>query len=195
MIRRLIDISVSLIGLFVLLPLFLLISIWIRFDSPGPIFYRARRSGKNGKVFGLYKFRSMIVDADKNGPGITTACDTRITHSGRFLRKTKLDELPQLVNVLCGHMSLVGPRPEDPRYVELYTDTQREVLKVKPGITSAASLKFRNEAELLSGPNWEDFYRNEVMPNKLAIDLEYLSQRNLLTDGLLILRTTAAMFR
>lgn len=131
----------------------------------------------------------MVVGADKLGPGITTAQDPRVTPIGRFMRRTKLDELPQLVNVLKGEMSLVGPRPEDPRYVALYTPTQRQVLSVRPGITSPASLQFRNEAEALKGAGWEAVYINELMPAKLQIELDYLQRRTLLTDLRIILQT------
>lgn len=194
-IRRFVDLLISAIGLFLISPFLCLIAIWIKFDSSGPALYRAQRVGRDGEIFGLFKFRTMYVGADKVGPGITTFGDQRITSSGRFLRRTKLDELPQLVNVLLGDMSLVGPRPEDPRYVELYTTAQRNVLKVRPGITSAASLKFRNEEEILSGANWEDDYRTKIMPTKLAIDLDYLAKRTLVTDGLLVVRTAFSMFR
>ncbi|MCB0048903.1 MAG: sugar transferase [Caldilinea sp.] len=192
-IRRLFDVAASALGLLLLSPLLLLLAIWVRLDSPGPIFYRARRVGRGGDLFALYKFRSMVVDADRQGPGITVSADRRVTRAGRFLRRTKLDELPQLLNVLKGEMSLVGPRPEDPRYVALYTPEQRGVLAVRPGITSAASLAFRHEEQLLGGANWETIYREQVMPAKLAIDLAYLEQRTLLSDLRLILRTVAAM--
>jgi len=192
-IRRLFDVAASALGLLLLSPLLLLLAIWVRLDSPGPIFYRARRVGRGGDLFALYKFRSMVVDADRQGPGITVSADRRVTRAGRFLRRTKLDELPQLINVLKGEMSLVGPRPEDPRYVALYTPEQRGVLAVRPGITSAASLAFRHEEQLLGGANWETIYREQVMPAKLAIDLAYLEQRTLLSDLRLILRTVAVM--
>lgn len=193
-IRRIIDILIPLFSLLILwLPLGL-IALWIKIDSPGPVFHQALRSGKDGKLFKLYKFRSMVVDADKQGPGITAAGDSRITKPGEFLRRSKLDELPQLFNVLKGDMSLVGPRPEDPRYVELYTPAQRTVLSARPGITSAASLTYRNEEEMLSQPNWEEIYRAEVMPAKLGIDIEYLSKRTLLSDAKLVMRTIGSMF-
>ena len=128
---RVLDLNISVLGLIFLSPLFLLLAMVIKLTSPGPIFYRARRVGKDGQLFYLYKFRSMRVDADKQGPGITAANDARITAVGRFLRRTKLDELPQLINVLKGEMSLVGPRPEDPRYVALYTLEQRQVLRAR----------------------------------------------------------------
>ena len=170
-------------------PLFLVIALLIKLSTPGPVFYRAVRIGKDGLPFRLYKFRSMVMGADKSGPGITTAADRRITPVGRFLRKTKLDELPQLINVLRGEMSLVGPRPEDPRYVAYYTPDQRQVLRVRPGITSAASLRYRDESALLTGSDWETTYILCVMPQKLAIELAYLQHRNLLTDLKLVLLT------
>ena len=190
---RAIDLPASLIGLVLLSPLLLLLSVWIKLDSRGSIFYRARRVGKDGKLFQLFKFRTMIVGADKAGPKITISGDDRITKVGRFLRRTKLDELPQLINVAKGEMALVGPRPEDPKYVAFYTPEQREILRVRPGITGAASLVYRNEEEQLAGPDWELTYRTEVMPAKLSLDLEYLSRRNVWTDLSLIAQTILAM--
>lgn len=193
-VRRIIDILIPFFSFFILWIPFLLIALWIKMDSSGPMFYRATRVGQGGKLFGLYKFRSMVVEADKSGPGITTSGDSRITRSGRFLRRTKLDELPQLFNVLLGDMSLVGPRPEDPRYVDLYTPTQRRILESKPGITGAASLKYRNEEDELVGEDWEEIYLNQLMPDKVAIEQNYLLQRTLLTDVTLIYQTVRAMF-
>jgi lipopolysaccharide/colanic/teichoic acid biosynthesis glycosyltransferase len=189
MLKRGFDVVASGVGLIVLSPLFFVIAIAVRFNSKGLVFYRARRVGRYGNQFLLYKFRSMITDADQIGPGITSAQDNRITSVGRFLRRTKLDELPQLINVLRGEMSLVGPRPEDPRYVELYTPEQREILRYRPGITSMASFRYRNEEQRLSGDDWERTYVDQVMPAKLAIDLEYARRANLFTDIWLILRT------
>ncbi len=145
--------------------------------------------------FELYKFRTMIVDADKIGPGVTASGDTRVTPVGKFLRRTKLDELPQLLNVLKGEMSLVGPRPEDSRYVMLYTPAQRQILDFVPGITSAASLAYRNEEEMLTGDDWETVYQTKVMPAKIAIDLEYMATANILTDLNLIFQTIFSMAR
>ena len=190
---RLLDLVASGLGLVVLSPLLLLTAFAVRLDSPGPVFYRAPRVGRDGVPFRLYKFRSMIADADRRGPGITVAGDRRVTRTGAFLRRTKLDELPQLINVLCGEMSLVGPRPEDPRYVAHYTPDQRQVLRVRPGITSAASLRYRNEAALLTGPDWEKTYVENIMPQKLAIELAYLQRKNLLTDLELIMLTLRAV--
>ena len=176
-------------------PLFLLVGLTIKFDSPGPVFYRAQRVGKDGERFRLHKFRSMVSGADRQGPAITAKGDNRITNVGRKLRRSKIDELPQLINVLKGDMSLVGPRPEVPEYAELVPPAQRQILlSVRPGITSAASLAYRHEEQLLAGDDWEATYRNEVLPAKLDIDLEYLSQRTLRSDVELILRTIMAMF-
>lgn len=194
-VRRLLDVIAAAGGLIVLSPLFLLTAVLIKRDSPGPVFYRARRAGKDGHEFRLYKFRSMVAGADRQGPGITAAGDNRVTKVGRMLRQTKLDELPQLINVLTGDMSLVGPRPEDPRYVALYTDEQRQVLAVRPGITSAASLTYRDESALLAGEDWERQYIQEIMPHKLAIDLDYQARRTLASDLNLILRTVLALMR
>ena len=193
--RRLLDVIAAAGGLIVLSPLFLLTAVLIKRDSPGPVFYRARRVGKDGHEFRLYKFRSMVADADRQGPGITASGDSRVTRVGLMLRRTKLDELPQLINVLTGDMSLVGPRPEDPRYVALYTDEQRQVLAVRPGITSAASLTYRDESALLAGEDWERQYIQEIMPHKLAIDLDYQARRTLASDLNLILRTVLALMR
>jgi lipopolysaccharide/colanic/teichoic acid biosynthesis glycosyltransferase len=193
-IRRLVDIVAACVGLALLSPILTIIALAIKLDSPGPLFHRAQRVGKDGQLFNLFKFRSMVADAAQRGPGITAAGDSRITPVGRLLRRSKLDELPQLLNVLAGDMSLVGPRPEDPGYVALYTPAERQVLRVAPGITSAASLAFRHEEQLLSGPDWEERYRTVVMPAKLAIDLAYLKRRTLWSDLGLILRTVAALF-
>ena len=195
MLKRTFDLLASALGLIILSPIFALIALLIRLTSPGPVFYRARRVGQGGREFTLYKFRSMVADADRRGPGITTAGDPRVTSIGRVLRRTKLDELPQLWNVLRGDMSLVGPRPEDPRYVALYTPEQRRVLDVRPGITSLASIEYRNEEAVLHGPDWEQHYIHEVMPAKLAIDLRYVQRATLFTDLLIILRTLLALFR
>lgn len=193
--KRTIDLVAAACGIVLLLPLFLLIALVIKVQDRGPVFYRAWRVGKDGCPFRLYKFRTMVVDADRAGPGITTHGDPRITRTGAWLRRTKLDELPQLFNVLIGDMSLVGPRPEDPRYVRLYTPEQYTVLRVRPGITSAASLTYRHEERVLAGSDWETTYREVVLPEKLAIDLDYLDRRNVFTDLILVWRTILSMFR
>jgi lipopolysaccharide/colanic/teichoic acid biosynthesis glycosyltransferase len=183
------DLIASGIGLLMLSPVFLIIGLAVKITSAGPVFHRAERVGQDGHLFKLYKFRSMVLDADRRGPGITAKDDPRVTRVGRFLRRTKLDELPQLINILQGEMSLVGPRPEDPRYVALYTPQQRQVLVVRPGITSPASLHYREEETLLSGEDWETTYVKEILPHKLAIDLAYLRRRTFWTDLILILKT------
>lgn len=189
MLKRGFDLLASGIGLVVLSPFLALVAIAVRLDSPGPILYRARRIGRHGEEFHLYKFRTMVANADRKGPGITVAYDKRVTRVGRILRRTKFDEFPQLINVLLGQMSLVGPRPEDPRYVAYYTPEQREVLTVRPGITSLASVQFRNEEETLVGPDWERTYIELLMPAKLAIDLEYARNASLAQDIILIIKT------
>jgi lipopolysaccharide/colanic/teichoic acid biosynthesis glycosyltransferase len=195
MLKRPFDFLSALLGLIILSPLFLITSLLIKLTSPGPIFHRGKRVGRNGKLFNLYKFRTMIVHAAAVGPGITFNNDPRITWFGYLLRRTKIDELPQLINVLKGEMSLVGPRPEDPRYVTQYSHEQRQVLNVRPGITSAASLVYRNEEQMLARADWEKLYRTEVLPAKLAIDLDYLSHRTFWSDVGLIFRTIIAIFR
>jgi lipopolysaccharide/colanic/teichoic acid biosynthesis glycosyltransferase len=193
--RRAIDIIASGPGLLLISPIFAVVGLLVKVDSPGPVFFRGKRVGKGGKLFHVYKFRTMVADAAKRGPGITSAGDTRVTRVGRFLRRTKLDELPQLINVLKGDMSLVGPRPEDPRYVATYTLEQQRVLDVRPGITSPASLRFRHEEELLEGEDWEDTYREEILPTKLRIELDYLERRWIAKDLNIIICTLLALFR
>jgi lipopolysaccharide/colanic/teichoic acid biosynthesis glycosyltransferase len=193
MAKRLFDVLASLAGLVILSPLFALIAVAVKLDSPGPVFFRGRRVGRNGRLFDIYKFRSMVVDADRKGPGITTAGDPRITRVGNALRRTKLDELPQLINVVRGEMSLVGPRPEDARYVALYTPEQRRVLSVRPGITSPASLRFRQEEDLLRGEGWRRVYREQVLPAKLQIELDYLEGASLWRDLGILVQTVLAL--
>jgi lipopolysaccharide/colanic/teichoic acid biosynthesis glycosyltransferase len=191
--KRLFDVVVGTLGLIALLPLLLGIALAIKLTSPGPLFYQATRIGRDGKPFHVYKFRSMVVNADKIGPGVTGAADSRVTPVGRFLRDYKLDELPQLLNVVQGTMSFVGPRPEDPRYVALYTEEQRRVLTVRPGITSLASVTYRDEEAILVGDDWEQKYIHEVMPAKLALDLDYIDKQSLRLDISIILKTLGAI--
>ncbi|HXH37637.1 MAG TPA: sugar transferase [Thermoanaerobaculia bacterium] len=188
---RLLDIVASIAGLLLLSPLFVIIGLAVKVSSPGPVFHRAERVGRGGKIFFLYKFRSMRTGAA--GPAISTACDSRITGVGRLIRKMKLDELPQLMNVLIGEMSLVGARPEDPKYVALYDEEQRQILAARPGMTSPASLAYRSEQELLVGPDWERIYIDRIMPDKLRLDLEYQRRRSVVTDIGLIVRTIGAL--
>jgi lipopolysaccharide/colanic/teichoic acid biosynthesis glycosyltransferase len=193
--KRILDFVVTALGLIVASPLLLLLCLLIKLSDNGPIFYRANRIGKGGVPFAVYKFRTMIVDADKIGPAVTASGDSRVTPIGAFLRRTKLDELPQLLNVLNGEMSLVGPRPEDPRYVALYLPAQRQILDFVPGITSAASLAYRHEEQMLTGDDWETVYQQQVMPEKIAIDLAYMGSANVFTDLKLIFQTVFAMAR
>jgi lipopolysaccharide/colanic/teichoic acid biosynthesis glycosyltransferase len=195
MLKRRFDVIVSALGLLVLSPLLLVLALLVKLSSPGTVLYRATRVGLDGQPFRLLKFRSMVANAAQIGPAVTGAADSRITPIGRFLRRTKLDELPQLLNVLRGEMSLVGPRPEDPRYVALYTPEQRRVLSVRPGITSPASIAYRSEEAMLTGDDWETHYIQHVMPAKLEIDLQYVERASLLYDLKLIFRTFISLFR
>jgi len=195
MLKHILDFVVASAGLVILSPLFALVALWIRLDSPGPVFHRGERVGQAGRQLRVFKFRTMVVNAARIGPGITAGDDPRVTRAGRFLRKTKLDELPQLINVVRGEMSLVGPRPEDPRYVALYTPEQQRVLSVRPGLTSPASVRYRDEASLLQGDDWERVYRERVMPDKLSLELEYLQHANVWSDLRILARTLEAMFR
>ena len=191
--KRVFDIIASGIGLLLLSPLFVVLAIWIKLDSEGPVFYRQVRVGKNNKDFKIFKFRSMRVNSDK-GSLVTIGEDPRITRSGRFIRKMKLDELPQLINVLIGDMSLVGPRPEVRHYVDYWTPQQMTVLCVRPGITDPASIKFRNENELMGKTDDpERFYIETVMQEKLEMYLKYVSHHSLMGDLGLIFRTIAAI--
>ena len=176
---RFFDFILSLVGLVVLAPIFIVLAIWIKIDSKGPVFYKQVRVGQNGVDFGLFKFRSMVVDADKKGLITVGGRDPRITRSGYFIRKYKLDELPQLINVLVGDMSLVGPRPEVRKYVELYTDEQQKVLSVKPGITDYASIEYMDENEILGKSNDpEKTYIEEIMPEKIKYNMKYIQNKN-----------------
>ena len=176
---RFFDFILSLVGLVVLAPIFIVLAIWIKIDSKGPVFYKQVRVGRNGIDFGLFKFRSMVVDADKKGLITVGGRDPRITRSGYFIRKYKLDELPQLINVLLGDMSLVGPRPEVRKYVELYTDEQQKVLSVKPGITDYASIEYMDENEILGKSNDpEKPYIEEIMPEKIKYNMKYIQNKN-----------------
>jgi len=196
MLKKIFDFLFSSFFLIILSPVFLFIAIWIKLDSKGPVLYLQKRVGLNNQDFNLVKFRSMRVNADKNGLLTIGGRDPRITRSGYFIRKYKLDELPQLINVWWGDMSLVGPRPEVRKYVDLYSEEQLRVLSVKPGISDFASIRYRNEAELLAAaPDPEAFYIQTVMPDKLRINLEYVDHGNFLTDIKIIVGTIRAIFR
>jgi lipopolysaccharide/colanic/teichoic acid biosynthesis glycosyltransferase len=189
-VKRLADILLSFIGLLILLPFFLVIAIVIAIDSRGGVFFLQTRVGKNNKDFKLFKFRTMRVDSESKGQLTIGGRDNRITKAGFFLRRYKLDELPQLLNVLFGNMSLVGPRPEVRKYVDMYTAEQLQVLSVKPGITDYASIKYADESELLAkAENPEQFYIETVMPDKLAINLEYIKNRSFGADMGILFKT------
>ena len=189
MLKRIFDITLSLFGLIILLPFMLIIAILIKFDSKGTVFFKQIRITKGGKEFKIFKYRTMKVGSDKYSQ-ITVGKDERITKIGSFLRKYKLDEIPQLINVLIGDMSLVGPRPEVPKYVALYTDEQKEILKVRAGITDYASIEFSNENDLLAlEEDPEKAYIEKVMPKKIELNKKYLSEISILTDIRIILLT------
>lgn len=189
--KRALDVVASGFGLLLLSPLLAAIAVWIRIGSRGPVFFRQVRVGRGGVPFRIFKFRTMVVDAESKGLQITVGTrDPRVTRAGEVLRKLKLDELPQLLNVFLGDMSLVGPRPEVPRYVELYNDRQREVLRVRPGITDPASLAYRDENALLAGePDPERAYIEKIMPRKLEMNLSYLREASIMKDLALIAKT------
>ncbi len=187
---RFLDFLFSFIGLIILSPFLVLIMLWIKVDSRGPVFYIQKRVGLNGKDFNLFKFRSMKINSDKLGLLTVGNRDPRITNSGYFLRKYKLDELPQLLNVLLGEMSLVGPRPEVRKYVDLYDENQRVILSVKPGITDEASIAFKNENELLAKANNQELtYINEIMPAKIELNKMYINEQSFKNYIRIILKT------
>lgn len=192
--KRIIDVVVSACALLLFCPLLLVISVLVKLTSPGPVFYLQNRVGINGRLFKIVKFRSMVVGADSAGPGITASGDRRVTELGARLRRFKLDELPQLWNVFKGDMSLVGPRPELPLYVENYDSSQQKVVGVRPGLTDRASIDFRWEEELLAQcADPQQFYREKVLPRKLALNLEYIDKISLKNDLLLILGTVRSL--
>ncbi|MCR1951893.1 sugar transferase [Clostridium sp. DSM 100503] len=189
-IKRIFDFLASLLGIIILSPILLIVAIAIKIDSKGNILFMQKRIGKNGVPFYIYKFRTMVSDAEKIGKQITVGKDNRITKVGAFLRKYKIDELPQLFNVLRGDMSLVGPRPEVPKYVDLYTESEKRVLEVRPGITDLASLRYKDENDILGNvDNPEEYYINVIMKDKLKLNLEYIEKSNLIFDISLIFKT------
>ena len=188
--KRLFDMCVSGVGLLLLSPLLLLVSVWIKLDSPGPVFYRQVRVGRYNHDFRIFKFRSMRIGADKGSLVTIGGHDPRVTRAGYFLRKYKLDELPQLINVFIGDMSIVGPRPEVRHYVDYWTPEQMHVLDIRPGITDPASIKFRNENELLEKvDNPETYYIEVIMQQKLSLYLEYAKKQSFLYDLKIIFQT------
>lgn len=194
--KRLIDASFSLVALVVLCPLFAVVGIIIKCTSRGSILYRQDRVGRGGRIFKIAKFRSMVVGADKKGLGITISGDARVTRFGAFLRKSKIDEFPQLWNVLKGEMSLVGPRPELPQYVSGYTPEQRLVFHVRPGITDPASIRYRHEEAVLATSESPDkFYRDVILPDKLAINIQYIRDISVSSDIKCVIQTMTSLFK
>jgi len=196
MAKRVFDILFSLIVLILLSPFLFVVAALIKIGSPGPVFYRGERVGLYGRRFRIYKFRSMVVDADRRGGSSTAEDDPRITKIGRFLRKYKLDELPQFINVLLGNMSVVGPRPQVAWAVDLYTPEERRLLEVRPGITDYASIRFRNEGEILRGyPDPDKAYLELIAPEKTRLALEYVRDHSLAVDLKIIAMTFVSLFR
>jgi lipopolysaccharide/colanic/teichoic acid biosynthesis glycosyltransferase len=197
MAKRLFDWLASTCGLLALAPVLVVLAVWIKLDSAGPVFFRQERVGRGGKLFRIHKFRTMVTDAERRGLQITVGADARVTRVGQWLRKYKLDELPQLLDVWLGHMSLVGPRPEVPRYVDCYpADVRVVVLSVRPGITDRASIEFKDENEILgraADPHLA--YVNEVLPIKLRYYVDYVEQRSFRSDVGIILATIRALAR
>lgn len=195
MVKRLLDIIISAAGLLVLSPIMIIAGIAVKIDSPGSVFYRAVRTGQNGKPFIMYKFRTMVENADKIGGGSTGKNDPRITRVGLFLRRYKLDELPQLLNVVKGDMSLVGPRPELPMYTSMYEGDELLILTVKPGITDYASLEFRQLDEVLGDEDPDSVYEERVMPIKNALRVKYAKEHNLWVDAKILIKTVIRVLR
>ncbi len=194
--KRLLDIIASVFGLLASSPLLVVLAVWIKLDSPGPLFYRGWRVGRGGRPFRIFKFRSMVVNAEKTGVSSTSDGDARVTVSGRFIRKWKLDELSQLINVLRGDMSLVGPRPEVQRYVDMYTEEERAILGVRPGITDWASIWNADEGAVLAGAADPDrAYEELIRPTKLRLQLEYVRRHNLWIDAKILAYTLLKIVR
>lgn len=192
--KRFFDIIVSLVTLVALSPFLIIVAVMIKFDDGGPIFYKGVRAGRNDRSFEMLKFRTMVINADKIGGPSTSEDDNRITKIGKFLRRFKLDELPQFINVLKGEMSVVGPRPEVLSEVETYTEEERKILSVRPGITDWASLKYRNEGEILKGSvDPHEAYRRLIKPGKLELALKYVNERSFLVDMSIIFHTVRSV--
>jgi lipopolysaccharide/colanic/teichoic acid biosynthesis glycosyltransferase len=194
-VKRIIDLTAAVLGIILALPLMLVVAILIKVFSPGPLLHRGPRMGRGGQVFHILKFRTMVVGADKAGVGVTYKGDQRITGIGRVLRTSKLDELPQLFNVLAGQMSLVGSRAEDPRFREIYQDHFPEILELPPGLTSLSWVRMRelDEEKIDPGDDWEKHYREIALPRKLEVDLEYVRRRSIWLDLKIIALTAAAL--
>ena len=189
MIKRLFDIVAGSLGLVVCLPLLIVIAAWVKCDSRGPVFYRGERTGRGDKPFRMFKFRTMIADAEHVGGTTTGKDDPRVTRAGRILRKFKLDELPQLINVLLGDMSLVGPRPEVSEYTDKYTEEEKLILSVRPGITDLASLRFNDLQEWVGSEDPDEAFREKVLPEKIALRLKYVREQSFLGDLKILLMT------
>jgi len=192
MIKRYFDIFFSALGLLIVCPFLFLVALLIKLDSPGPIFYRGERIGRNGKPFRIFKFRSMVVNAEKKGAASTSINDSRITRMGKIIRKFKLDEFSQLINVLIGDMSLVGPRPEVRKFVEMYTDEEKIILSLRPGITDWSSIKFHNEPEIIAASEIKDAdeaYAKLIRPVKLKLQIKYVKEHNIFIDIGIIIST------
>jgi len=196
MLKRLFDIIVASIGLLMISPLLLVIAFLIKLDSKGPILYQGTRVGKNGQEFHILKFRTMVINADHLGGPSTSDDDPRLTKAGKRIRRYNLDELPQLINVLKGDMSIVGPRPEVPEEVEQYTEEEEALLSVRPGMTDYASIKFNNEGEILRGSkDPHQAYREVIRPEKIRLGLEYVNTRSIYVDLRIIFRTLMILLR
>jgi lipopolysaccharide/colanic/teichoic acid biosynthesis glycosyltransferase len=193
--KRIFDIIGAVFGLVFFLPLFLVVALLIKLDSPGPVFFRQERMGRGFKPFVIHKFRTMAQGPSKTGAPLTIGDDPRITRTGRWLRRTKIDELPQLINVLKGEMSFVGPRPELPQYVELFRTDYERILQVRPGVTDMASLKYQDEANVLGQfSNPEEAYVKRILPDKIRLAEEYVRRASFLFDLGLILKTLPKLF-
>ena len=194
--KRLFDIIGAVVGLVILSPILAVLATWIKLDSEGPVFYRGIRVGRGERPFPIYKFRTMVVDAEQVGGPDTAEDDPRITGSGTFLRKYKLDELPQLINVLTGEMSFVGPRPEVQERIALYSEEEKAILSVRPGITDYASIEFSNEGEILAGSDDPaKAYLEKIKPEKVRLGLEYVNSRSLWVDLRILARTAIVIFK
>ncbi len=195
MLKRLFDIIFSAIGLIIISPLLIFSAMVIKLDSKGHVFYRGIRIGRHGKHFKIFKFRTMVMNAEKLGGPSTADDDPRITKTGKFLRKFKLDELPQLINVLMGDMSVIGPRPQVPEDVALYTEEEKKILSVRPGITDWASIKYHNEGEILRGsPDPDQAYIEKIRPGKIKLELEYVRNYSFWVDLKILLKTIKTLF-
>lgn len=197
MVKRIVDVVLSAIVLLLLSPFFLLLVLVIELDAPGPIFYRGVRVGRYGRQFKIYKFRSMVADAERKGATSTSTADPRVTRSGRFIRKFKFDEFSQLINVFLGDMSLVGPRPEVQKFVDRYSPEEKVILTVRPGITDWSSIKFHNEGEIIEAsgiPDADEAYEKLIRPEKLRLQLKYVKERNLWVDIKIIVSTVLTLF-